>query len=354
MCKWNWAAGLLTIAAGIALSGCARTGMRQPLDLQDGETVVLAGHAPASLAFAPALSHPIAVRNTYLRGLPQTVHYEPGRDFILEADGRIRRTPQSRIPDFGSNILYEKEDFRHEQFPGFGNGGFFVYVDYYHGQKWERPSARAEFGAARLPETRRKLLAGASVRIVAFGDSITEGGDASQPNLIFWQRWADALRRKYPGATIEAINGATGGDTTVQGLQRLQTKVLQQKPDLVLVGFGMNDHNRPGHGVPLEAFADNLRQIIDRIRAETRAEVVLFSAFPPNPKWHYGSHNMGAYANATEQVARENQCAFADVYHHWMTFAARKKPEDLLGNNINHPNDFGHWIYYQALEAISL
>jgi len=21
------------------------------------------------------------------------------------------------------------------------------------------------------------------------------------------------------------------------------------------------------------------------------------------------------------------------------------KPEDLLGNNINHPNDFWHWIF---------
>jgi acyl-CoA thioesterase-1 len=37
-----------------------------------------------------------------------------------------------------------------------------------------------------------------------------------------------------------------------------------------------------------------------------------------------------------------------------LTIAARKKPEDLLGNDINHPNDFGHWLYVQALEAIGL
>jgi hypothetical protein len=34
--------------------------------------------------------------------------------------------------------------------------------------------------------------------------------------------------------------------------------------------------------------------------------------------------------------------------------AARKKAEDLLGNNINHPNGFGHWIYYRVLSAIGL
>ena len=30
-----------------------------------------------------------------------------------------------------------------------------------------------------------------------------------------------------------------------------------------------------------------------------------------------------------------------------MSIAARKKPEDLLGNNINHPNDYGHWVYFR-------
>ena len=345
---------IAVLVSAALLNGCASQRSGRALYHQTGESVVLVGEAPANLAFAPSLSKPVVVRSTYRDGLPQTIHYEPGRDYLLEASGQIRRTPGSRIPDFGTNILYGKEDFQHDQFPGFGNGRFFVYVDYAHREKWERPPAKTELGAARLPQTRKKLRAGEKVRIVAFGDSITAGGDASEPGLIFWERWASALRSKYPRASIETTNGATGGDTTVQGLQRLQEKVLQQKPDLVLIGFGMNDHNREGFGVPLDAFAGNLRTMIDRIRAATGAEIVLFSAFPPNPKWHYGSHNMEAYADATERVAREEHCAFADVYHLWMTVAARKKPEDLLANNINHPNDFGHWIYFQALAAIGL
>ena len=84
------------------------------------------------------------------------------------------------------------------------------------------------------------------------------------------------------------------------------------------------------------------------------AEVVLFSAFPPNPKWKFGSHRMADYASATERVAREVSCAYADVFGNWQALAARKKPEDLLGNNINHPNDFGHWIYYRVLSALGL
>jgi acyl-CoA thioesterase I len=286
--------------------------------------------------------------------LPQTVRYESGRDYLLEASGQLRRTAGSRIPDYSTNLLYGKEDFRHDQFPGYGNERFFVYVDYSHREQWLPPVAPADLGSARLPNTRKKLSAGEKVRIVAFGDSITAGGEASEPKLIFWERWAEALRAKYPRASIEAINGATGGDTTVQGLQRLQEKVLSRKPDLVLIGFGMNDHNREGFGVPLETFAANLRALVDRTRAATGAEVVLFSAFPPNPKWHYGSHHMEAYAAATEQVAREKQCALADVYPVWMSLAARKAPEDLLANDINHPNDFGHWLYFQAFQAMGL
>jgi lysophospholipase L1-like esterase len=352
LCKFL--TGFLALVTAICLNGCASSRSHQALKQQTGESVVLVGEEPANLAFAPLLSEPVTVRSTYRDGLPQTIHYQPDQDYVLNASGEIRRTPGSRIPDFGTNILYGKEDFQHDQFPGFGNGRFFVYVDYAHRQNWERPSAKAEFGVVQLPKTRQKLQAGATVRIVAFGDSITAGGDASEPSLIFWERWAAALRMKYPRARIETTNGATGGDATVQGLQRLEEKVLRQKPDLVLIGFGMNDHNREGYGVPLDAFAANLRTMIARIRASTDAEIVLFTAFPPNPKWHFGSHNMAAYADATERVAREEHCAFADVYHFWMSLAARKKPEDLLANNINHPNDYGHWIYLEALQSLGL
>lgn len=342
----------LACGAAIFFTGCASHKSNPAAHFQTGESVILIGEAPANLAFAPLSAPSVKVRSTYRDGLPQTIHYEPGRDYLLEASGQIRRTPDSRIPDFRTNVLYGKEDFNHTQFPGFGNGGYFVFVDYAHREKWSPAPPPADLSAAALPNLRKKLQTGEKIRIVAYGDSITAGGEATAPDLIFWERWAAALRQKNPHASIETVNGATGGDSTVQGLQRLSGKVLAQKPDVVLIGFGMNDHNRGG--VPPAVFADNLKTMIDRVRADTGAEIVLFSAFPPNPKWHYNSNNMAAYAAATEAVAREKHCAYADVYHLWQQFAVKKKPEDLLGNNINHPNDFGHWIYFQALLAMDL
>jgi lysophospholipase L1-like esterase len=329
--------------------GCA-TGQKAAVQPQFGESVVLINQEPAALAHLPLPGQPLRARSTYLPGAA-TIDYVAGRDFTVDfTTGTLRRTPDSRIPNFQTNILFGREEFDHTKFPGYGNGGFFVFVDYSHASadRWPAQSPQTEY----LKATQAKLAGGEAVKIVAFGDSITAGGEATRPELVFWGRWAGALQRQYPRARITAINGATGGDTTRQGLARLQAKVIAENPDLVLIGFGMNDNNK--NSVPLPEFERNLREMIVRIRAATAAEVVLFSAFPPNPKWKFGSPRMADYAAATGRAARETACAYADVFDNWQTLAARKKPEDMLGNNINHPNDFGHWIYYRVLAELSL
>ncbi len=346
--------GLTTLSCAILLmTSCSTLTSTTPTSSQSGESIVLAGENPAQLAHPPLKPKSLHVRSTYRADLPTTIHYEESVDFVVDYErGQIRRTANSRIPDFHTNILFGVEDFDHSKFPGFGNGKFFAFVDYAARNKidWPKQPSQTEL----LSQTSAKLHRGDSVKIVAYGDSITAGGDATEPKLIFWQRWADSLQQKYPHAKVAAANGATGGDTTAQGVQRLQDKVLNQKPDLVLIGFGMNDHNIPGFGTKLETFTNNLVTMIDRIRKETGAEIILYSTFPPNPKWHFGSHNMEAYALATEQVARGKRCAYADVYHNWVAVESKKKPEDMLANNVNHPNDFGHWIYFEVLKRIRL
>lgn len=302
------------------------------------------------LAYPPAQDEPLRLRSTYAPGAA-TLTYEEGRDFRLDRErGALVRLPGSRLPDFRTNVLHGQEQFDHTKFPGYGNKPFFAYADYRleAGVRWPVQASQGD----RLRATQRKLAAGEAVTVVAFGDSITNGGEASVPELIFWRRWATDLAAKYPRAKITPINGATGGDTTTRGLQRLQAKVLEAKPDLVLIGFGMNDHNR--RGVPLPEFDQQLREMVTRIRATTAAEIVLFSTFPPNPRWLHGTNRMAEYARATARVAAETGCAYADVFNNWQTLAARKRPEDLLANNINHPNDFGHWIYYRVFAAMEL
>src|SRR5690242_18289072 len=106
-----WLQGVMLFGATMFLTSCASHRANDAAHFQTGESVVLVGEELVSLAFAPLLSQPVNVRNTYRDDLPQTVHYELGRDYALNASGQIRRTARSRIPDFGTNILFGKEDF---------------------------------------------------------------------------------------------------------------------------------------------------------------------------------------------------------------------------------------------------
>ena len=343
------------VAAGMALAcgGCASTGTSPAPIRQTGESLVFIAETPSPLAFPIAASSSVVLRSTY-RPESTTITYEEGRDYRLDRTaGTLTRTPGSRLPDFRTNVLHGQEQFDHTKFPGYGNRPFFAYADYTPATpaapvRWPQQASQL----AHLAKSRAKLAAGGPFTLVAFGDSITHGGEASAPELIYWQRWAADLQTKYPRARIEAINGATGGDTTTRGLQRLQAKVLDARPDLVLVAFGMNDHNR--RGVPLPDFERQLHELVARIRAGTTAEIVLLSTFPPNPRWIHSSQRMADYAAATARVATATGCAYADVFGNWQAIAARKRPEDLLANNINHPNDYGHWIYYAVLSALGL
>jgi lysophospholipase L1-like esterase len=316
-----------------------------------GESLVLAGERPGKLLGEKVDPKSVVVRLTYEPSAGGTV-YEVGRDYRVDPkNGTITRVPGSRIPDFSSNVLFGKKDFNHGEFPNYGNGRFFVYVDYAFAKPLKLTSPRDVSG--QLPRTAAKLRAGEAIKVIAFGDSITAGGEASSVALQYPSRYMAYLRSQFPRANITLENGATGGDNTVMGLQRLEEKVLSRGPDLVLVAFGMNDHNRAGvGGVDPAEFGKNLVEMVHRIRERTKAEVILLSTFPPNPDWHFSSHRMAQYAAATEQAARDCNAAYADVFSVWQIVLARKDPSSLLANNINHPNDFGHWLYLQALEAL--
>lgn len=314
-----------------------------------GDSLILIGTEPGSLCFDGLCPESVTVRSTYEPDLPQTLVYEVGWDYEVDlAGGMISRTAHSRIPDFRNNVLYGQKGFDHTKFPQYGNASYFVYVDY----DTVRACAfcPASDQSALLPHASRKLRYGGLFKIIAFGDSITYGYDTSATHLQFPHRYARHLSARFPEARIEVENGATGGHATVHGLACIEEKVLRREPDLVLVAFGMNDHNVGG--VPVGQFEQNLVDMAGAIRGRTEADVMLLSACVPHPDWIFNSHRMGAYAAATRRAAQRAQCAYADVYGVWCKVLERKDPSSLLGNNINHPNDFGHWLYLQALKSV--
>jgi len=134
---------------------------------------------------------------------------------------------------------------------------------------------RGEEQAVGLPKVLKKLSENQPVKIVCLGDSVTgiyyhTGGQRAYPEML-----AVALKQVYPTGTITVVNAGISGHTTADALKRLQKDVLDHRPDLVTVMFGLNDIAR----VSPEDFKANLGSIIEQCRG-VGAEVLLCSSSP--------------------------------------------------------------------------
>lgn len=99
--------------------------------------------------------------------------------------------------------------------------------------------------------------------VICFGDSLTEGVGAGKG-----EDYPSVLARQLP---YPVINEGRRGDTSADGLSRLDHDVLGRSPRLVIVLFGGNDFLRQ---VPLRETRKNLEEIVQRIQ-ERGAMVVL-------------------------------------------------------------------------------
>jgi lysophospholipase L1-like esterase len=86
----------------------------------------------------------------------------------------------------------------------------------------------------------------ATIRVACIGDSWTFGMNVDQ-DRSYPDRLAAHLRHIAPGARYEVLNFGVLGYSSFQGLQLLKTRVLSMHPDVVAIGFAMNDSGVPGY-----------------------------------------------------------------------------------------------------------
>ena len=86
----------------------------------------------------------------------------------------------------------------------------------------------------------------ATVRVACIGDSWTFGMNVDQ-DRAYPDRLAAYLRDTKPGTRYEVLNFGVLGYSSFQGLQLLKARVLDLHPDVVAIGFAMNDSGVPGY-----------------------------------------------------------------------------------------------------------
>jgi len=137
----------------------------------------------------------------------------------------------------------------------------------------------------------------ASCALLIVGDSLSSGY-----GLAPGASWVDKLdaRLKKSAPAWRAVNASVSGDTTQNGLQRLQPALDRQRPHGVLIELGGNDALR---GTPPAEIRRNLRTLIRQTKAAGAWVALLDAPVLPN----YGRAYADAVAKIYVELAREEK-----------------------------------------------
>ncbi|WP_424928580.1 arylesterase [Amaricoccus tamworthensis] len=171
-------------------------------------------------------------------------------------------------------------------------------------------------------------LAAAEVRILAFGDSLTQGyglpdGEGFVPQMEAW------LHENGADDAV-LVNGGVSGDTTAGGLSRIDWS-LDDSVDGVIVALGGNDLLR---GISVGTMRENLDGILSAI-AERDLPVVLAGLPAPS---NYGAEYQEEFRDLYPSLAEEHGAT------HYPSFIAAINQDnfrELMQGDGIHPNADG-------------
>ena len=212
--------------------------------------------------------------------------------------------------------------------------------------------------------SRRSVRMSGPLRIVAFGDSVTNG--VGLAGMTEADTFRDIVRRELTerlGSKVEVVNAGVNGDVAPLAIGRLKRDVLNRKPDIVTIMFGGNEAGfyRPETNgfadtarVGREEFKATLAKIVDRIRAE--GITVVLMTCPPMTERYWGmrlepyqKHGINFlvkdYAQTMRDVAAEKSVELIDVYRAFQEDPGRM---DFFPDGL-HPDARGHRVIADLL-----
>ncbi|HRQ51543.1 MAG TPA: SGNH/GDSL hydrolase family protein [Agriterribacter sp.] len=290
--------------------------------------------------------------------------YKKGRDWKYK-HGKIVLTAKSTIPYFTRNELVFDQKKEGASLPAKEQGRFVLFSEggllqsrqlsvTYVKEKtstWEGP--QPAYAETLLPATLAKLNAGQPLKIVFYGNSIETGANSSvtlnqAPFLPTWPEMIVYNLRNHYGNPVPFRNASKGGMSAQWGLENTDTLVNVENPDLVIIGFGMND----GTGkVPPEIFIGQIKGIIQTVRAaHPHCEFIVIATMLANPEAIH-SQIQPEYLKPVTELAGKG-VAIADMTSIHGELLRHKAYQDMTGNNINHPNDYLARWYAQVVSAL--
>ena len=173
-----------------------------------------------------------------------------------------------------------------------------------------------------MGQTTNKLVANLDANrpqvIVAYGTSLTEGG-------AWVKQVGAALDSRYPHlATL--VNSGGSGMWSDWGVQNLEARVIQKKPDAVFIEFCINDSVERFH-CTVEHSRQNLETMIERIlKGNPECEIILMTMTPgdgPKPGEKSYRKDIGQYNDMYRAVAKKHGLLLIDHYPNWKKLEAK-------------------------------
>ena len=157
------------------------------------------------------------------------------------------------------------------------------------------------------------------MKIVFQGDSITDAGRDRRNYHDMGRGYpkyaAEQIAERFPDTEFEFINQGIGGNRTCQLFDRLYPDAIEFQPDIISILIGINDiwhrHDEKRIETTDAQVATNYRAILERIRRQTNAKIVMLSPFLlDNEKKEAWRPELESILTIVRELADE----FADAY----------------------------------------
>lgn len=214
------------------------------------------------------------------------------------------------------------------------------------------------------------LYGAPSVTIVFLGDSVTQGcfecykkGESMDTIFdaasAYSARFKNMLNTLYPKVQINVIDSGISGDSASGGIKRFDRDVARFSPDLVVVGYALNDSTR-GRGYADE-YEKEIEELVSRVK-NIGAECVLLTpnamctgtsphltefmkGYAVNFAKIQNDGTLDEFVERIRKVAKKEGVPVCDVYAEWKNMiAAGVDVTELLANKLNHPTREMHYF----------
>jgi acyl-CoA thioesterase I len=219
--------------------------------------------------------------------------------------------------------------------------------------------ARAQRGAAAAPAEPRQYLAefrtlaevtwpkNRAIHVACHGHSVPAGYFKtpevrtleSYPHLLHV-----GLAQRFPHAVINVIVTAIGGENSEKGAERFERDVLNHKPDVVTIDYGLNDR-----GLGLERAGKAWRAMIELAQAKGVKVLLLTPTPDQGVDWRGAANPLQQHATQIRNLAAEYGVGLVDSLARFEGFVRDGGDVGAVMSQRNHPNAKGHRFVADAL-----